>query len=796
MSAIESPRQPDRESVPQRGPAERAAARAATRAFWLGCGLLLGLVALVLANAGAPALPTQPAPPGEFSIVRAVEHVRALTATPGQTGSAGNAARRRYIVERLGALGVDAQVQSTDAVVRLLGKVVAVQVHNVVARIPGSEPGKAIMLSAHYDTVPNSPGASDDGAGVATLLETARVLRAGPTLRRDVVLLFTDGEELGLLGADAFVSEHPLRAGVDVALNFEARGASGASAMYETSLPNRELIRALGRAVPDPVGNSLLSSLSRALPNDTDFTIFRQHGIAGYAFAYADDFTRYHRHTDTVEHLDSRSLQHHGSYATHLARALANTSAGPTEMGDAVYFDLLGKCLVWYPDWLAKLAGALSGVLAIVVVVWAWRLGWLKLGPVAWGVLGCLLSLLLAVVGAIALDLALGLVLTKDRRVEWASWLFAGHLALAIAICFQIYRVLLRRASGAELLLGSLLWGAALALIFGLWLPGASYAPTWVTLAGLVGWWGAHRWAEPRRAGAADDRGAVWIWWAALVPAAYFVASVGYAVFVLMGTQLPPAATLAVGWGAALFLPWSAARWLAHVRRLQLGLLGACAAVALVAIVASRGAASPPVFSDLVYLLEADSGRAHWVASPPLAADWTRQALGDAPKSVQFWPPKQHLAATAPAVTFASSRLVLTSDARDRGERRVTFVLEPATGARCVSLQQLEGAAARAVSVNGKAPHVLTRFGERADRELWHVVTGERLADGLSLRYCGLDGRPLHIELVTFDQPLKLRVLDESDGLPDSARALPPRPSNLHFDINGNRSMVSRDVLL
>jgi Zn-dependent M28 family amino/carboxypeptidase len=81
---------------------------------------------------------------------------------------------------------------------------VCAQINNVVSRIAGREPGRAVLLSAHYDSVPAAPGAADDGSGVAAILEIARILKRAPRAVR-VVLLFGDGEELGLLGSELFV---------------------------------------------------------------------------------------------------------------------------------------------------------------------------------------------------------------------------------------------------------------------------------------------------------------------------------------------------------------------------------------------------------------------------------------------------------------------------------------------------------------------------------------------------------------------------------------------------------------
>jgi len=103
------------------------------------------------------------------------------------------------------------------------------------------------MLVAHYDTVSRSPGAADDGAAVAALLETLRALNAGPPLRNDLIVLITDGEEPGMLGARAFVAEHPWLRDVGVVCNFEARGTRGPSIMFETSSDNGRLIREFAR---------------------------------------------------------------------------------------------------------------------------------------------------------------------------------------------------------------------------------------------------------------------------------------------------------------------------------------------------------------------------------------------------------------------------------------------------------------------------------------------------------------------------------------------------------------------
>ena len=153
--------------------------------------------------------------------------------------------------------------------------VACARVRNIIA-VLGPADGKALLLSAHYDSVPVGPGASDDGIGVATLLEVGSIVRDRP-LKRPIILLFNEGEELGLLGARAFLAD-PLSRSVDSLLNFEARGVNGPVTMFETSQPNGSAIAAYAAAVRRPSASSLATDVARLIPNDTDVTTFKERG--------------------------------------------------------------------------------------------------------------------------------------------------------------------------------------------------------------------------------------------------------------------------------------------------------------------------------------------------------------------------------------------------------------------------------------------------------------------------------------------------------------------------------------
>src|SRR6185503_3133647 len=202
------------------------------------------------------ALPAD-ASPQSFSSGRAMQHLRSIAQRPHPIGSIDHARVRDYIVAEVSALGYAPEVQKA-AVSNYSGpQLVGATVENIFVRVKGSGDGKAVLFVAHYDSTPTGPGASDDGAGVATLLETMRALKEGPPNENDLAFLFTDGEEVGILGAKAFVEQHPAAKDVKVALNFEARGNGGPSVMFETSLGNGWLVSQLAEVAPYPVASSL-----------------------------------------------------------------------------------------------------------------------------------------------------------------------------------------------------------------------------------------------------------------------------------------------------------------------------------------------------------------------------------------------------------------------------------------------------------------------------------------------------------------------------------------------------------
>ena len=161
-----------------------------------------------------------------------------------------------------------------------------------------------------------------------------------------MILLFNEGEELGLVGARAFLAD-PLSRNVDSLLNFEARGVNGPVTMFETSQPNGPAISVFGHAVRRPVASSMSTDIARLIPNDTDVTVYKERGWLTLNFAMVGNETRYHSPGDDVAGLDPRSLQHMGDQA--LATATELSGGVPRARGNRIFFDVAGRSLIQMP---------------------------------------------------------------------------------------------------------------------------------------------------------------------------------------------------------------------------------------------------------------------------------------------------------------------------------------------------------------------------------------------------------------------------------------------------------------
>jgi hypothetical protein len=444
-------------------------------------------VAAAAERLAPPALRPEPALPGHFSAARAWARLVDLVAegSPHPTGSAAGAQVRERVIAALRQTGYEPRVE--PGFVRRDGRAT---VQNVVAELPGREPGRAVLLAAHYDSVREGPGVSDDLVGVAAVLEVARILKAEPRPRNPVIFLLDEGEESGLLGARAFVRSSPEAPRVAAVVNLDARGTAGPSLMFETGPNNAWLLPAF-TSVPHPATSSVFPILYGYLPNATDFAVFRQRGLSGFNFAFIERPDHHHTAVDDLAHASRVSLQHHGDNALATVRALARTDLSRRPAGEAVFFDLLGYTTVWWPaPWgIAMAAAAL--LLVAGIAVRRTRGGGTSRGSLLRGLLALPAGLLAARLAAIP---AWRLLSGAGVRPGPAQLWVAGILALLIVTAVAAG---LRRAGWTGLWSGIWLWWAGLGLALALALPGASYLFLVPALAaGLLGTVGTSRHGE------------------------------------------------------------------------------------------------------------------------------------------------------------------------------------------------------------------------------------------------------------------------------------------------------------
>lgn len=333
----------------------------------LAWGLILVSVAFGYYSLLPPPALSADAPNSDFSADRAMRHVEAIAHRPHPMGTAALDEVRRYLTSEIEELDLAPEFQAIWAP-DYYGPGEPVAVVNVMARLPGTDSTGTIALMAHYDTVPATPGANDNTSGVATVLETARALIAGPSLRNDVVLLFTDSEEpRPRYGSNAFVSDSPVFDDIALVVNLEALGGSGPSILGETSGPAGWLVERYAAEAPNPTTFSFITETMSLLGGvGTDFDPFRNAGVPGYHFAYMRGSSIYHSPADDLDSVSRDSVQHHGSNTLAIARSFGDADlAAIPDSGEAAYFTLRPFFVLYPATWSIVTAVAAGFLLTL-----------------------------------------------------------------------------------------------------------------------------------------------------------------------------------------------------------------------------------------------------------------------------------------------------------------------------------------------------------------------------------------------------------------------------------------------
>lgn len=712
------------------------------------------------------------APLVEFSSGRAMKHLEFIAQKPHPMGSPSNIEVRNYLLNQLNILGMNPQVQEATVASQRWGyPVISGSVHNIIARLKGINNNKAILIAAHYDSVINGPGASDDGAAVAAMLETIRAFKSSSPLKRDVIFLFTDGEEVGLLGAKAFVDEHPWAKDVGLVLNLEARGNSGPVIMFETSDQNGWLIQEFAKAVHHPVANSLMYSVYKILPNDTDLTMFKQAGLAGFNFAYLNGAAYYHTAYDNLKTIDERSLQHHGEYILALARHFGNLQLDTTQKIDAVYFDIFGYILVHYSQvWVWLLTVLVVGLFVSIVVI-GLRKKLLTLQGITFGFLAFLLSvivtsLLVTLIWHIILSLHSEYQLISQGDTYNSNFYAIAFTSLNIAITATIYLWFYNRVRLTNLIVGALIWWLILTVLTSLYLPGASYLFTWPLLFSLVGLGFVFN--------AKNKKLIFWRNMALLTVCALpgiilFVPTI-YLIFKALTVSMSGLIMILVVLLLGLLTPQLYS--IANINKYLVSTIALL--ISLVFIIAGGLTAgfdaNHPQPNSIFYAVNADTGNAIWASTDEKEDKWTSQFLtGKVTKATlpDFLPMTQgtFLASLAPVLPLKTPSIELLDEKVEDSERILHLRINSFRQARILQVYLDPKVQVLQASLNGKQIHNDTNKNQPANSWGLHYFAPPKAGIELTLVIKSL-------------QPIKFQVVDQSDGLPQiPGKSFLARPS-------------------
>lgn len=265
-----------------------------------------------------------------FSAARVVKDIEVISRENHSVAHPEERARvREYLVERLNGLGADTvKLFGYDSLVGPQKKhvVYTFDAVNILAEFAPEEATDStsyLMFVAHYDSRYSQPmpkkdtvwsyGAADDGYGIGVSLETvAQALKQKADWKQGVKILFTDAEEVGMMGMKAmWENDRAEFDNVGLMINIEARGPMGPALLFETCPGNEKVMDLYASVAPYPYTYSLTTVVYTFMPNFTDFTIVKDE-LPGLNFSTITDVNHYHTDKDNFSTVEPNSIQHYG----------------------------------------------------------------------------------------------------------------------------------------------------------------------------------------------------------------------------------------------------------------------------------------------------------------------------------------------------------------------------------------------------------------------------------------------------------------------------------------------------
>ncbi len=643
----------------------------------------------------------------KFSTERALISLKEITKAPHYIGTKEHARVRNYLIGQLEELGLETQVQE-GFVINQKWKSLD-KPKNIIAKIKGSENGKSLLLLSHYDSaLTPSFGASDAGSGVVTILETLRAYKAsGKKPKNDIIVLFTDAEEVGLDGARLFVNNHPWAKNVGIALNFEARGSGGPSNMIvETNGGNKNLIKAFMEAdVKFPVASSLMYSIYKMLPNDTDSTVLREGAdIDGFFFAFIDDHYDYHTANDTYDNLDVNTLQHQGEYLLPLVHYFGDSDLNQLKsLDDHVYINLPFFKMVSYPfTWVFPML-LVAIIIFIVLIIYGLRKRVLTGNGVVRGFIPFTLAMIFCgILGFYGWKLIL-LMYPQYQEIQH-GFTYNGHtyisffVLLSLGVLFGIYYKFSKKINVANLLIAPLIFWILINIGVAIYLKGAAFFIIPVFL-GLLSLWILIRKDRPN------------------LILLTIIGSIAIFIFAPLVQFFPVGLGLKMLVGSCLFTALLFGILLPVIGFYKLKKVLAMLFVIVASLffikahLSSNFSPNRQKPNSLVYYHDADNNKNYWATYDQELDDWTKEYLGDSPEpassyisyaSGSKYAKGYKFANVAPNKNIPIFKTVLHKDTVINQYKEVSFTIFPQRAVNQISLYTADEANFKSLSFNGQ----------------------------------------------------------------------------------------------
>jgi hypothetical protein len=617
----------------------------------------------------------------EFSAERAMEFLKVIATEPHSAGTVAHGKVRDYILEFCKQQGLETELQIATGIQVWDNFARTGRAQNILARLKGTSSSKTILVMSHYDSQPNTPGASDDGAGVAAMMETIQMLKKGPPLKNDILFLFSDLEESALQGSEAFVSQYKNLNEIGLLLNFESRGNAGVSVTFEVSKNNRWLMEQYTTATGGSFANSIGYEIYKVMPNDSDFSMFRKTGIQGFNTAFIDGFTYYHSMADNVDNMDVRSLQNHGNVLFKSLKHFGNISLdiqAPKE--DAIFFNPISNWLVIYPLYWDKVFIVLAILLFAIVFVVGIKKQRVSIKQTFVGI-GLFLGFLLTSLAFVWLmEKVVLLVYPLYKNFDGFNSYNASYYLLSIVglvlLSFSIwFSKVVSRTYFESYFLSGIIVLILIMITLKMAFPTGAYILHYPIIFSL-GFYLVLLLAEINHENKPMAYGIIQI--LSFIPALSLWVPIAYLLFITFSHAMPFGAVVVSAFAIPLFIPsfrliQKFHRWTVVAVSVSLIVMGF-----ILGHIHSGYSKKEPLQTFLTYAFDADANKASWISEQRVPDEWTRQFIkSETMESVELYPNVTRMMwrADAPVITTGLGNVKILNDTLNAETRKLTLLI-------------------------------------------------------------------------------------------------------------------------